>query len=60
MYSPKVEEELIPKIYQIAKTRGMRMTTLVNKILRKALNGMEGKEDANEDRGSSIRGPGKD
>lgn len=60
MYSPKIKEELIPKIYQTAKARGIRMTTLVNEILRKVLNGMEGKEDANEDGGISIRGPGKD
>ncbi|MFZ6016348.1 MAG: hypothetical protein ACOYU0_01790 [Nitrospirota bacterium] len=62
MYSPKIKEELIPKIYQIAKAKGIRMTTLVNEVLRKALNGMEGKEDErrNKDGGGSIKGPGKD
>jgi hypothetical protein len=61
MYSPKIKDELIPKIYEIAKARGMRMTTLVNEILGKALNGMEGKKDewTNKDGGGSIRGPGK-
>lgn len=44
MYSPKIKEELIPKIYKIAKIRGIRMTTLVNEILAKALNKMEAKE----------------
>lgn len=41
MYSPKIKEELIPRIYEIAKAKGIRMTTLVNEILRKALNAME-------------------
>ncbi len=44
MYSPKIKEELIPKIYEIARAKGMRMTVLVNEILRRALNGMEGKK----------------
>lgn len=26
MYSPKIKEELIPKIYKIDKIRGIRMT----------------------------------
>jgi len=42
MYSPKIKEKLIPKIYKLAKVRGIRMTTLVNEILRKALNEIEG------------------
>lgn len=50
MYSPKIKEELILKIFQIAKTRGMRMTTLVNEILRKALNGLEIKEDESKNK----------
>jgi len=44
MYSPKIKEELIPKIYKISKIRGIRMTILVNEILAKALNKMEAKE----------------
>jgi len=44
MYSPKIKEELIPKIYKIAKIRGIRMTTLVNEILGEALRKMEAKE----------------
>jgi len=50
VYSPKIKEELILKIFQIAKTRGMRMTTLVNEILRKALNGLEIKEDESKNK----------
>jgi hypothetical protein len=39
MYSPKIREDLIPKIYQMAKAKGIKMTTLVNQILEKVLNG---------------------
>jgi len=40
MYSPKIKEELIPRIYEIAKAKGVQMTTLVNEILQNALNAM--------------------
>lgn len=40
MYSPKIKDELIPKIYETAKVRGIRMTTLVNEIIEKALDEM--------------------
>ena len=39
MYSPKIREDLITKIYQKARAKGVRMTTLVNGILENALNG---------------------
>ncbi len=39
MYSPKIREDLIPKIYQVAKAKKVKMTTLVNQILEKVLNG---------------------
>jgi hypothetical protein len=39
MYSPKIREDLVPKIYQVAKAKKIKMTTLVNRILEKALNG---------------------
>lgn len=42
MYSPKIKEELIPILYQMAKAKKTRMTTLVNEIIRKGLNEMEG------------------
>ena len=38
MYSPKIKEDLIPKIYQKAKAQGITMTSLVDKIIRIALN----------------------
>ena len=41
MYSPKIREDLIPKIYQVARAKRIRMTILVNQILENALNGKE-------------------
>ncbi len=37
MYSPKIDENLIPVRYRKAKDRGMAMTKLVNGLLRNAL-----------------------
>lgn len=37
MYSPKIREDLIPKLYKIAKKKGVPMTELVNGIIREAL-----------------------
>jgi len=39
MYSPKIKEELIPKLYIEDKAKKIRMTTLVNRILERNLNG---------------------
>lgn len=62
MYSPKIKEDLIPKIYKAARARGIRMTTLVNDILNMALNEMGGNENEkrDEDGGDSIRELSKD
>lgn len=37
MYSPKIDEELIPALYRLAKEKKIPMTRLVNGILRRAL-----------------------
>jgi hypothetical protein len=37
MYSPKIKEELIPVLYHLAKSKGFRMTHLVNQIISEAL-----------------------
>jgi len=37
MYSPKIDEGLIPVLYRLAKERKIPMTRLVNEILRNAL-----------------------
>ena len=39
MYSPRISEQLIPQLYQLAKARRMPMTQLVNSIIREALTG---------------------
>lgn len=40
MYSPKIAEDLIPRLYQIGKARKIPMTRLVDGILRNALANM--------------------
>ena len=37
MYSPKINRELVPRIYREAKRLGVHMTTWVNRALEKAL-----------------------
>lgn len=39
MYSPKIKEDLVTKLYQRAKVEGVPMTELVNQIITDALNG---------------------
>jgi len=41
MYSPKVDEDLIPSLYWLAKARGIPMTRLVNGNLRAMLDTMD-------------------
>ncbi len=41
MYSPKINEELIPRIYRLGKIKKMPMTRLVNEILQRELSEME-------------------
>ena len=41
MYSPRISEELIPKIYKVAKAKGVPMTKLVDEILDDALSKIE-------------------
>lgn len=51
MYSPKIDEELIPALYQQAKAEGVPMTKLVNKLLYKAIYGGGGLHvEGNRDR----------
>lgn len=33
MYSPKIREELVPRIYQEAKKSGVKMTVWVNAVI---------------------------
>ena len=55
MYSPKIDEELIPRIYRLGKLKKMPMTRLVNEILQRQLSEMEEKEGGN---GNPVLNPG--
>ena len=46
MYSPKIKEELIPRIYRLAKKKNMKMTVWVNRVLEKGLD--EEEKDGSE------------
>ena len=37
MYSPKVDEKLIPRLYLLGKARNKPMTAIVNEMLKTAL-----------------------
>jgi len=41
MYSPRISEKLIPKLYQIAKAKGVPMTKIVDEILERELRKVE-------------------
>ena len=49
MYSPKIKEDLIPKLYQKAKAQGVAMTELVDQIIRDALNGKGSKKEEKDE-----------
>jgi len=52
MYSPKIREDLIPKIYQAAKKVDVPMTTWVNEAIEEALSNRqedEGQETKEND-----------
>ena len=55
MYSPKIDEGLIPVLYRLAKERKIPMTRLVNEILQRELSEMEEEEMGN---GNSQLNPG--
>ncbi len=45
MYSPKVDADLIPSLYWLAKARGVPMTRLVNACLRAMLDTMDAQRE---------------
>lgn len=45
MYSPKIDEELIPRLYRLRKLKKIPMTRLVNGILENALLELEKEEE---------------
>ena len=44
MYSPKIAEEFIPYLYQWAKSEGVSMTALVNRIIKNEIEKNQKKE----------------
>lgn len=54
MYSPKIDEELIPRIYRLGKLKKTPMTRMVNEILQRGLSEMEEKE---RDNGNPLLNP---
>ncbi len=44
MYSPKISEEVIPYLYQWAKSEGVSMTALVNRIIKNEIEKNQKKE----------------
>ena len=48
MYSPKIDEELIPRLYRLRKLKKIPMTRLVNDILRSVIPALEAEERKKE------------
>jgi len=48
MYSPKIAEELVPHLYRWAKSEGVKMTSLVNRILKNEIEKNQRKEQTHE------------
>jgi hypothetical protein len=45
MYQPLIRDELIRKLYRVSRAHEMPMTKMLNTILERALEELEGKED---------------
>ena len=48
MYSPKIDEQLIPRIYRVAKSTGVPMTKWVNQVIEQALPEPDAVHETNE------------
>ena len=48
MYSPKIRDDLIPRIYRVAKLSGVAMTQWVNRVIEQALPVKDGGQEINE------------
>ena len=61
MYSPRIDEALIPPLYRLAKARGIPMTRLVSGILQEALTNIDGEQAHVEQNGAgTTKGGGSD
>jgi hypothetical protein len=49
MYSPKIRDDLVPRIYRMAKAAGVHMTTWVNEVLERALDESEEPKTKNKE-----------
>ena len=49
MYSPKISEEFIPYLYQWAKSEGVSMTALVNRMIKNEVENNQRKEKTSND-----------
>jgi len=49
MYSPKIAEEFIPHLYRWAKNDGVKMTALVNRIIKNEIEKNQRKEQSHDD-----------
>ena len=48
MYSPKIAEEFVPYLYKWAKSEGVKMTALVNRIIKNEIENNQRKEQNHE------------
>jgi hypothetical protein len=48
MYSPKISEEFVPYLYRWAKNDGIKMTVLVNQIIKNEIEKNKRKEQSHE------------
>lgn len=49
MYSPKIAEEFIPHLYRWAKNDGVKMTALVNRIIKNEIEKNQRKEQSHDE-----------
>jgi len=57
MYSPKIREDLIPKIYRAAKSARVAMTKWVNRVIEEALPPDAGQKDQEINERNSRKEP---
>jgi hypothetical protein len=67
MYSPRIDEDLIPPLYRMAKARRIPMTRLVSEILKEAVASVDGEQtqadlpvrlrtQTGQDRAATVKG----
>ena len=59
MYSPKINETLIPALYRIAKDQGVPMTILVNRMIDREIRKQKRKNRKEESHESDINASGR-